>query len=232
MRVGRLPWALAFGCSLWSVSTERSLCAGSRAAEPVDQRATGASPPLAAFAVPHKRRRLFIPASCRLLKPAPDLLRAVRVLSIQRAALEHALDRLRHVEPAAADGRVERHDAMRAQPQHQVGRLVAGKIVPHQQKPQGRQILRQREGPRQPRLPNLPGRLRCCSVAGSRNGGQLRQDLVQALAQPRMQHRIGAAGGWLEPHLARSRMKQGQDLGCAAAHVFVRLARRSSARLP
>ena len=140
--VGRLPWALAFGCSLWSVSTERSLCAGSRAAEPVAQRATGASPPLAAFAVPHKRRRLFIPASCRLLKPAPDLLRAVRVLSIQRAALEHALDRLRHVEPAAADGRVERHDAMRAQPQHQVGRLVAGKIVPHQQKPQGRQILR------------------------------------------------------------------------------------------
>src|SRR3954463_6430049 len=47
-----------------------------------------------------------------------------------------------------------------------------------------------------------------------------------------MQDRIGAAGGWLQPHLARSRMKQGQDLGCAAADVFVRLLGRVFARLP
>src|SRR4051812_28699085 len=87
--------------------------------------ATGA-PPLPTFAVPHKRGWLLIPAPRRLLKPGPDLLGAVRMLSIERAALEHALDRLRHVEPTAAHRRVERHDAMRAQPQHQVRRLVAG----------------------------------------------------------------------------------------------------------
>src|SRR3954466_10521270 len=76
--------------------------------------ATGSSPPLPAFAVPHKRGRLLIPASRRLLKPASDLLGAVRMLPVERAALEHALNRLRHVEPAAAHRRVERHDAMRA----------------------------------------------------------------------------------------------------------------------
>jgi hypothetical protein len=52
------------------------------------------------------------------------------------------------------------------------------------------------------------------------------------LAPPGMQHRIGAAGRRLQPHLARSRMKQGQDLGCAAADVFVRVRRRVFARLP
>src|SRR5215210_5767798 len=72
--------------------------------------ATGSSPPLPAFAVPDKRRGLLIPALRRLLKPAPDLVWAVRMLSIQRPSLEHALNRLRHIEPAAAHGRVERHD--------------------------------------------------------------------------------------------------------------------------
>src|SRR3954469_4649398 len=102
--------------------------AGPRAAEPMHRLATGSAPALPGFAVPHKRGRLLIPASRRPLKPAPDLRGAVRVLSIERAALVDALTRLRHVEAAATDRRVERHDAMRAQPQHQVGRLVAGKI--------------------------------------------------------------------------------------------------------
>ena len=99
--------------------------------------ATGSSPPLPAFAVPHKRRRLLIPGPRRLLKPASDLRGAVRMLTVERPALEHALDRLGHVEPAAAHGRVERHDPVRAQPQHQVGCLVASQIVPHQQQPSG-----------------------------------------------------------------------------------------------
>ena len=107
--------------------------AGSRAAEPIGLIATGSSPPLPAFAVPDKRGRLLIPAPRRLLKPGPDLLGAVRMLSVERSALEHALDGLCHIEPAAAHGCVERHDAMRAQPQHQVGRVVASEVVPHQQ---------------------------------------------------------------------------------------------------
>src|SRR3954467_7082928 len=100
----------------------------------MDRLATGWAP-LSTFAVPDKRGRLLIPAPRGLLKPAPDLVRAMRVLSVQRAALEHTLDRLRHVEPAAAHGRGERHDPMRAQPQYQVGCLGAGQIVPYQEKP-------------------------------------------------------------------------------------------------
>ena len=157
--------------------------------------ATGSTPPLPAFAVPHKRGRLLIPALRRLLKPAPDLRGAVRMLTVERAALEHALDRLRHVEPAAAHGRVEGHNAMRAQPQHQVGRLVAGEIVPHQQQPQRRQVVRQREGPRQARLPHGPGRWRSGRILRWSRWGQLGQDRAQVLAQPRVQDRIGAASG-------------------------------------
>jgi len=64
--------------------------------------ATGSSPPLPAFAVPHKRGWLLLPGARHLLKPAPDLLGAVRMLPVERPPLEHALDRLSHVEPAAA----------------------------------------------------------------------------------------------------------------------------------
>ena len=113
---------------------------------------------------------------------------------------------------------------MRAQPQHQVGRLVAGEIVPHQQQPQRRQVVRQREG-QSSDPPATPPRPLCVAAASCDGpvGGQLGQDRAQVLAQPRVQHRIGAAGGWLQPHLAGGGMEQGQDLGCAAADVFVRL---------
>src|SRR5215212_2235661 len=105
------------------VSTKRLVRACPRAAEPMGLIATGSSPPLPAFAVPHKRGRLLIPGARGLLKPGPDLVWAMRMLPVERPPLEHTLDRLRHIEPAAAHGRVERHDALRAQPQHQVGRL-------------------------------------------------------------------------------------------------------------
>src|SRR5215207_8765376 len=83
---------------------KRLVGAGARAAEPMDRLATGSSPPLPAFAVPDKRGRLLIPVPRGLLKPAPDLVWAVRVLSVQRPSLEDALNRLRHIEPAAAHG--------------------------------------------------------------------------------------------------------------------------------
>src|SRR5215203_2363826 len=83
---------------------KRLVGAGARDDEPMDRRATRSAPPLPAFAVPDKRRGLLIPAPRGLLKPAPDLVWAVRVLSVQRPALEHALNRLRHIEPAAAHG--------------------------------------------------------------------------------------------------------------------------------
>ena len=180
---------------------ERLVGARSGPADAMDLAFRGAPSPLPALAIPDKRRRLPIPAARRLLKPAPNLRRVVRMLPGQRPALEHALDRLGHVEPAAAHGRVQGHDPVRAQPQHQLRCLVAGEIVPHQQKPQWRQLLWQGEAPAQPGLPDLPRRVRENWISDSW-GGQLRQDRGETLAQPRMQHRIGAALCCVQPHLA------------------------------
>src|SRR3954451_2996432 len=93
--------------------------------------ATGSASPLPAFAVPHKRRRLRIPGARRLLKPGPDLVWAMRMLSVERPALEHALDALGHIEPGRAHGLVEQHESVRGQPQHQAGCLVVTESVPH-----------------------------------------------------------------------------------------------------
>src|SRR6478609_8640285 len=79
---------------------------------------TGPSPPsLPALAVPGEGRGLPVPVAGRLLEPGADLGRAARLLPVERPALEDALDRFGHVQPAAAQGRVERHDAVPAQPQ-------------------------------------------------------------------------------------------------------------------
>src|SRR5215203_4202695 len=65
--------------------------------------ATGSSPPLPAFAVPDKRGWLLIPAPRRLLKPAPDLVWAVRMLSIQRPSLEDPMARPHGGEPVPVE---------------------------------------------------------------------------------------------------------------------------------
>src|SRR3954452_5873162 len=67
------------------------------------------SPPLPAPAVPDERRGLPVPGLRGLLEPGADLGRALRVLTVERAPLEDALDGLGHVQPAAAERRVERH---------------------------------------------------------------------------------------------------------------------------
>src|SRR5918997_1031071 len=126
--VGHLPWDLAFCWLLWLGLRGGWGGARPRTADAMDLASHGAPSSLPAFAIPDKRRRLRMPAPRRLFKPAADFGRAVGMLSSQRPALEHALDGFGHGEPAAAHGRVERHDAVRAQ--HQLGCLVAGEIVP------------------------------------------------------------------------------------------------------
>src|SRR3954469_11015162 len=78
------------------------------------------------------------------------------MLPVESAPLEEALDRFGHVQPAAAQRRVERHDAVAAEPEHHLGRLVAGEVVPHQEDPQRRQVRGQAETHRQSVLPRLP----------------------------------------------------------------------------
>jgi hypothetical protein len=55
-------------------------------------------PPLPALAVPEEGRGLPVPGLGGLLKPSADLGRAPRVLAVERASLEDALDGLGHVQ--------------------------------------------------------------------------------------------------------------------------------------
>src|SRR5918993_4964084 len=89
------------------------------------------APPLPALAVPEEGRGLPVPGTRGLLEPGADLGGASRVLPVEGATLEDALDGLRHVEPTAAERGVVRHDAVPAQPEHHLGALVAGEVVPH-----------------------------------------------------------------------------------------------------
>src|SRR3954466_3025210 len=90
-------------------------------------------PPLAALAVPDKGGGLAVPGLSSLLEPSADLGGRLGMLARQGPALEDALDGLGHVEPTAAERRIERHNAVLAQPQRHFCTLMTGKIVPHQQ---------------------------------------------------------------------------------------------------
>src|ERR671928_180326 len=83
-------------------------------------------PSLAAFAVPEEGRGLPVPGLRRLLEPGADLRWVLRVLAVERAPLEDALDGLGHVQPAATERRVERHDAVLAGPDPPPRRCVGG----------------------------------------------------------------------------------------------------------
>src|SRR3954454_11554565 len=73
-----------------------------------------------ALTVPGEGRGIGVPAARGRLEPVDDVVRGGRRLSVERATDEDALDRLGHVEPGAAQRRVQRHDAVLDQPQHQV----------------------------------------------------------------------------------------------------------------
>jgi hypothetical protein len=69
-----------------------------------------ASPP--AFAVPDERRRVLVPPSHRLFQPRDELVGRLGMLARQRAAVQDALEGLRHIEPGAGQGCIERQDAV------------------------------------------------------------------------------------------------------------------------
>ena len=173
-----------------------------------------------------------VPRLGGLLEPSADLCRALRMLAIERAPLQDALDGLGHVQPAAAERRVERHDPVLAKPDHHLGRLVPGEVVPDEEHAQRRQFGRQGEALRQAVLPGLP-----CGAGQRRIGrrgrrGHRRQDHLEPLLEPTMQDRIGAAADRLEMHLSRRRVKQGEDLAGAAPDILVRPGRGVTLRLP
>ena len=154
------------------------------------------------------------------------------MLASECAALENALDGLSHVEPAAAERGVERHDAMLAEPEHHPDALVAGQVIPDEEHAQRRQIGRQGEALRQAILPNLP-----CGTGQRRIGWRSgwrhrRQDHLELFLEPAMQDGVGATADRLEVYLSRSGMEQSQDLAGATSDIFVWLGRGVALRLP
>src|SRR3954447_25736832 len=154
------------------------------------------------------------------------------MLAIERAALKDALDGLSHVEPAAAERGVERHDAMLAEPEHHPSVFVAGQVVPDEEHAQRRQFDRQGEALRQAILPSLP-----CGTGQRRIGWRggwrhRRQDHLELFLEPAMQDGVGAIADRLEVHLSRRGMEQSQDLAGATSDILVWLGRRVALRLP
>ena len=59
------------------------------------------SAPLPALAIPDEGRGLLVPGVRRLLEPGAALGRVLRMLPVERAALEDALDRFGQVQPTS-----------------------------------------------------------------------------------------------------------------------------------
>jgi hypothetical protein len=84
---------------------------------------------------PNKWSRMRIPMLSYRFERLDKVLRRRRILSIQRAALEKALDRLGHIQPTAAERRVEWQDTMSETPAQPGWIFVTDQIIHNQQDP-------------------------------------------------------------------------------------------------
>ena len=133
------------------------------------------------------------------------------MLAGQGAADEDAQQRFGQVEPTARERGEEHHDAVREQPEQEIGGVVAGQVIPPEQQAQRRELRRQGTAGPQARLPARPLRTvvtaelaqrvgwRWPLVDGSRwsnaaDGGQRRQRQRAWGACPPAAGAAGAAG--------------------------------------
>ena len=185
-----------------------------------------------AFVAPDERRGSGIPPLDRRFQPGDDLLGRLRVVPFERSPFEDALDGLGHIEPAARERRIEHHDAVGEQPEHQLRGVVARQVVPDEQEAQRRQLGRQGDPDVQSLLPACPLRAVGHWIGHRRRLGQGREPGRHRLLEPGVQDAIGASPHALGVHLARRGAQEGQELGCPCAQVFVRLARGMACGLP
>lgn len=192
-----------------------------------------AGAPEGPLAAPDEGGGCRVPAVGRFLQPLHHLLGSGGMLAGQSAVHQHPLDGLRHVQPGAAQRRVQRHDAVRHQPQHEGGRLVATEVVQDEQQAQWRHGLWEGEAHRQAGLPALIRRAMRRRWCGSlRGSGQRRQDGCERLLQPRVQDRVRRARHAFDPHLARGWVEQREQLRRAVAHMLMGIPSRLGTGLP
>ena len=118
------------------------------------------------LAAPLKCGRVTVPRASHCFEPGNYLVSGGWVLSRERPLFQDPLDRLSHVQPRAAQRRVERHDSVRHQPVHHHWRFMASQIVPNQQHLQRRQLVGQRRRILQACLPAFPQSSRDRSILG------------------------------------------------------------------
>ena len=188
---------------------------------------SGALAALEALAVPDERRGVGVPARDGVVEPGDQVVLGLGVVSVEGAADDDPLDGLGHVQPGAADRRVERHHAVVEQPADDRPAEVAGQVVPDQEHPEWRQGLDRRMTE-----PGLPSREWWPLVLGERRGRQARQHLGHLGLEPRMEDGVRRVGDAPGAQLAGGRAEQRQQLGRPAAHVLVGPTRGLADRCP
>jgi hypothetical protein len=163
------------------------------------------------FASPHERGGMGIPTPGGLLEERHDLLGRFGMLSSQRAGFEQMLDRLCHVEPAAAKWRAQRQYSPAKEPAKQFGVGMPHNVVPDQQHTQWRQILDQGHFLCQSLAPAFPpGSI----LLWTEDLGRLRQrgeDLTHLVFKPGMDDGIGGLAHPFDAYLPCRRAKQRQQ---------------------
>src|SRR5215211_5326707 len=94
---------------------------------------SGALAALEALAVPDEGSGVGVPARDGVVEPGDQVVLGLGMLPVEGAADDDPLDGFGHVQPGAADRRVERHDAMMEQPADDGPAQVAGQVVPDQE---------------------------------------------------------------------------------------------------
>ena len=179
---------------------DRAASTSTGAAESLVVAQPAALAPEVALPTPDEGCRVGVPATGGGFEPAHDVGRRVRGLAFECAAHEDALDGLGHVQPGAAQWRIQRHHAMLDQPEDERGGLVAAQIVEDQEQPQWRQAFRERELDGEARLPPLPRGAALLLGLGWRLR-QRRQNRRQLGLEPGVQDHVWSTRHPLDVHL-------------------------------
>lgn len=179
------------------------------------------------LATPREGGRRGIPPRHGRFEPRDDLLCGLGVLPGQCAGHNNPLQGLGHVQPGAAQARIERHDALLEQPAHDRPALMTCQVIPDQNHPQRRQgRLGWMAEPGRPLRRHGALRLR------NRYHGEAVQDGGDVRLEPGMEHGIRAARHPRGAHDPAGRMEQGQQLRGTTPHIFVGLPRWVADGLP
>jgi hypothetical protein len=165
------------------------------------------------FASPHKRGGMSIPAPGRLLEEFHDLLWRLGMLSSQGAGFEQMLDRLGHVEPAAAKWGADRQNPLAKEPAEELGVGMPHNVIPDQQHAQRWQILDQGDFAGQSLAPTFPPGPILLWTQNLGGFWQRGEDLTHLIFEPGMDDGIGGLAHPLGAYLPGCRTEQRQEFG-------------------